>query len=189
MVVYDWMDIIEERCTAEKAMLFCEGSVRLLPAPLEVPKCLTPEAFKKLIDIYKDSFDYILIDCPAGVGALPKIYSECSDSCIIIATPDEVSARSAYTAASELIAAGKRDGEIRLVINRFDSSAVKKGRLLNLDDMIDRTYLRLLGAVPEEDGLRYASVTEKPLSSFSGAKTAFQNIAGRIIGKEIEIYL
>ena len=73
--------------------------------------------------------------------------------------------------------------------NRFDKKAVKQGKLLNIDDIIDRTYIRLLGIVPEEKNLMYASVTEKRLSQYSDAKIAFSNIAGRIIGKEIQLYL
>lgn len=93
--------------------------------------------------------------------------------CIIIATPDEVSARSAFIAGDELIKTGKDETSLRLVINRFDRKAVKKSRLLNLDDMIDRTYLRLLGIVPEEPLLRYSSVTEKPLPAGNSAKKHF----------------
>lgn len=189
MVVYDWSDVLAERCSAEKALLFCEDNVRLLPAPLKIPEKLTDREFEKLVKAYENDYDYIIIDCPAGVSGLPLVYAKQAEQCIVIATPDEVSARSAYIAGAELIAAGKDESSLRLIINRFDPRAVKRKRLLNLDDMIDRTYLQLLGVVPEEERLRYASVTEKPLGSFSDAKTAFSNIAKRLDGKEISIFL
>lgn len=189
MVVYDWLDVIEERCTPEKALLFCDEKIRLLPAPIEYPENLTSDNFARIINLYKDDFDYIFIDSPAGTADLPIIYAKQSEGSIVIATPDEVSARSAYIAGGALINAGIKETNLRLVINRFDKKAVKKGKLLNLDDMIDKTYLRLLGVVPEEPNLRYSSVTEKPLSSFSDAKEAFKNIAERIIGKETQLYL
>ena len=84
---------------------------------------------------------------------------------------------------------GTKEENLRLVINRFDKKAVKKGKLLNIDEIIDKTYIRLLGFVPEEKNLMYASVTEKRISQYSDAKIAFSNIAGRILGKEIELYL
>ena len=88
-----------------------------------------------------------------------------------------------------LIKLGTKEENLRLVINRFDKKAVKKGKLLNIDEIIDKTYIRLLGIVPEEKNLMYASVTEKRISQYSDAKIAFSNIAGRILGKEIELYL
>lgn len=189
MVLYDWADILNGRCDHIKARLFYNESLQLLPAPIEEPKNLTSEDFKKIIGLYNDEYDYIFIDASAGIGELTKIYAVCADECIVVATPDAVSARSAGVAGDELIKLGIKEEKIRLIINRFDKKAVKRGRLLNIDDVIDKTYIRLLGVVPEERDLMYASVTEKLLSPYSEAKTAFNNIADRIFGKEIPLYL
>lgn len=189
MVLYDWADILNERCDSSKARLFYDDNLQLLPAPIEYPETLIKEEFEKIINAYKDEYDYIFIDSPAGVDNLTKIYTQCADDCIFIATADAVSARSAYIASEELIKNGIKEEKMRLVINRFDKKAVKQGKLLNIDDMIDRTYLRLIGIVPEDRNLMYASVTEKALSEYSDTKIAFKNIADRISGKEIQLYL
>ncbi len=189
MVLYDWSDIISGRCDHIKARLFYNESLQLLPAPIEEPEKLDFESFKRIIDFYKDEYDYIFVDAPAGVGELTKIYARCACECIVVATPDSVSARSACVAGDELIKHGIKEEKIRLIINRFDKKAVKRGRLLNVDEVIDKTYIRLLGVVPEERDLMYASVTEKALSPYSEAKSAFNNIAERISGKEIPLYL
>lgn len=65
MVVYDWLDVIEGRRNTEKALLFCDDGLRLLPAPLEYPSDLTAEDFSWVTDTYKKDFDYIIIDAPA----------------------------------------------------------------------------------------------------------------------------
>lgn len=189
MVLYDWTDILNERCDPSKARLFYNEKLQLLPAPIEYPENLNAEEFRKIIEIYKSEYDYIFIDSPAGTGELTKIYSQCADGCIVVATPDAVSARSASVAGDGLVKWGVKEENIRLIINRFDKKAVKRGRLLNIDDVIDRTYIRLMGVVPEERNLMYASVTEKALSTYSEAKIAFNNIADRISGKEIPLYL
>lgn len=189
MVLYDWLDVLENRCDHDKARLFYNEKVQLLPAPLEYPEDLTCEKFNELLNHYSENYDYIFIDAPAGVGDLPEIYSKCSETCIIVATADEISARSACITGNKLIKLGIKENNLRLIINRFDKKAVKQGKLLNIDDIIDRTYIRLLGIVPEEKNLMYSSVTEKHLSQYSDAKIAFSNIAGRILGKEIELYL
>lgn len=189
MVLYDWLDVVENRCDSEKARLFYNDNVQLLPAPVEYPDDIDVEKFKGLIDKYSSAYDYIFIDSPAGIGELPEIYAKCCDECIIVATADEVSARSACAMGNKMIKWGIKEEKIRLIINRFDKKAVKRGKLLNIDDIIDKTYIRLLGIVPEEKNLMYASVTEKAFSVNSDVKMAFSNIAGRILGKEIELYL
>lgn len=189
MVLYDWLDVIENRCECEKARLFFNENIQILPAPIEYPESLNYETFENLLNLYSRNYDYIFIDAPAGVGKLPEIYAKCSDMCIIVATADEISARSACVAGNKLIKLGIKEDALRLIINRFDKKAVKKGKLLNIDDIISKTFIRLIGIIPEEKNLMYSSVTEKRISQYSDAKIAFSNIAGRILGKEIELYL
>lgn len=189
MVVYDWLDIIENRCDHNKARLFFNDNLQLLPAPITYPNSLTKEILMDMIDKFREEYDYIIIDSPAGTGELPLLYSDCSDMCLVVATPDEVSARSACAVGNALIKQGVKEDNLRLIINRFDEKAVKRGKLLNIDDMIDRTYIRLLGIVPEDRNLMYFSVTENLLSDHSDTKNAFSNIAKRILGKEVAILL
>ncbi len=189
MVVYDWLDIIENRCDHNKARLFFNDNLQLLPAPITYPDSLTKDIFMDMIGKFREEYDYIIIDSPAGTGELPLLYADCSDMCIVVATPDEVSARSACTVGNALIKQGIKEDNLRLIINRFDEKAVKRGKLLNIDDMIDRTYIRLLGVVPEDRNLMYFSVTENLLSDHSYTKNAFGNIAKRILGKEVPILL
>ncbi len=189
MVVYDWSDVVENRCDCEKARLFYDENLQLLPAPLQTPENLSFESFKELISLYENNYDYIIIDSPAGIGELPLIYAKCANFCILVATPDNVSARSACVAGTKLSEAGIKDENMYLVINRFDPRAVKKGNLLNIDEVIDITYLRLLGVVPEDKRVTQASVSEKEIPERSKVKIAFNNISGRITGKEIPLNL
>lgn len=189
MVLYDWSDVISGHCDTDKARLFFDDNLQLLPAPLEYPENLNTETFKSLLSGYSDDYDYIIIDSPAGIGELPLIYAKCADNCIVVATPDNVSARSACVAGTELVKAGIDDGKIFLIINRFDSFAVIMGKYLNVDEIIDITYLKLLGVVPEEKRIMYASVKDTELPKSCKAKICFNNIALRIMGKEIPLNL
>ncbi|MBR5246066.1 MAG: P-loop NTPase [Clostridia bacterium] len=188
-LVYDWSDIICNRCDKTAAILPYNDKVHLLPAPLEMPDNLNSDSFKELIDVFAPDYDFIFIDSPAGVGELQQIYALVSNQCIVVATPDNVSARSAYVAGNLLVKSGVKEENLRLVINRFNEKAIKKGNFLNIDEIIDITYLRLLGIVPEEPKLMYSSVSKKGLPTRSEAKLAFKNIAGRILGKEIPLNL
>lgn len=189
MVLYDWSDVIAERCEREKARLLFNDNLQLLPAPLGHPENMNKETFKSLLSLYSKDCDYIIIDSPAGVGELPLIYAECAHSCIIVATPDNVSARSACVTGTELVKTGINDNNIFLIINRFDPFAVRLGKYLNIDEIINNTYIRLLGIVPEEKRIMYASVKDIKLPKSCKAKISFNNIAGRITGKEIPLNL
>lgn len=188
-LVYDWSDILCNRCSKHAAILCYNDKVHLLPAPLETPVGLDTGSFKELVDSFANDYDFIFIDSPAGIGELQKIYALSSNQCIVIATPDNVSARSAYIAGNVLVKSGFKEDNLRLIINRFNEKAIKKGNFLNLDEIIDITYIRLLGIIPEEPKLMYSSVSKKRLSSRSEAKSAFKNVAGRILGKEIPLNL
>lgn len=189
MVVYDWLDVLENRCKNEKSLLFYSDKIQLLPAPVEIPENFDAEAFKKLVYGYRDGYDFIFIDSPAGAGNLVCSYALLSDGCIELATPDEVSARGAEILGDTLIKRGFNGENLRLVINRYDSKAAKRGRQLSPDNMVDKTYIRLLGVIPEERELTFASLSEKELSPYSEAYEAFCNIAGRLCGKEIPLIL
>ncbi len=189
MVLYDWSDVIDERCDTDKARLFYDDNLQLLPAPLEQPSDLDVDKFKHLLSLYSENYDYIFIDSPAGVGELPLIYALSADFCIVVATPDNVSARSAYIAGTQLSQAGIEDKNMRLVVNKFNPKAVKQSKLLNLDEVIDITYLRLIGVVPEDKKIPYTSVVESDLMTSTKARKAFDNIGDRLLGKEIPLYL
>jgi septum site-determining protein MinD len=189
MVVYDWSDVLSERCDKNKARLFFDENLQLLASPLELPENFDYDAFKSLLSQYVNDYDYIIIDSPAGIGDLPLIYAQCAHTHLVVATPDNVSARSACVAGTELVKNGIDDNTIFLIINRFDASAVRKNRYLNIDEIMDITYIKLLGVVPEEKKIMYTSVKDTELSKNCKAKICFDNIAGRIMGKEIPLNL
>lgn len=188
-LVYDWYDVIANRCDKSSAILKFNDKLHLLPSPIEMPESLSEEAFKDMVKSFASDYDYIFIDSPAGIGELQTMYAQSSDECIVIATPDNVSARSACIAGNSLIKAGIKEEKLHLVINRFNKKSVKKGKYLNIDEIIDITYIRLLGIIPEEQGFMYSSVVEKELSARSNAASAFNKISSRIMGKEIQLNL
>lgn len=188
-LVYDWSDIICNRCSKYAPILCYNDKIHLLPAPLEMPDNLDVSSFKELVVSFASDYDFVFIDSPAGIGELQQMYAHASDQCIVVATPDNVSARSAYVAGNILVKSGIKEENLRLIINRFNDKAIKKGNFLNVDEIIDITYIRLLGVIPEEPKLMYSSVSKKGISSRSDAKSAFKNISGRILGKEIPLNL
>ena len=131
----------------------------------------------------------IFIDAPAGIDdGLERAAIAC-DKAIFIATADEISVKGAAAAASETEAFGIERENMRLLINRFVKKAALKSNLLNVDGVIDKTGVRLLGIVPEDKKIPYSSVT----GVFPGEKSKFlkavRRISARIDGENVPLVL
>ncbi len=188
MVVFDWSDVIYDRCAREKACLFASEKLHLLSAPLSLTDTLRKEDFERLIGYYKDSYDYIFIDSPAGINELTEIYANSADEIIIIATPDSVSLRAAYITGDKLFNSGISENKMRLVLNKVNFKLMRKGRQKTLDDAVDKTYLRLLGVVPQDKAIEFSANGGEILLS-ERTNDAFSDISARILGKDVKLYV
>lgn len=187
MVVFDWADVVFDRCQKEKARLFASENLHLLSSPLSLPDSFEKSDFQKLISEYNEMYDYIFIDAPAGFGKFAEIYASAADEIIVIATPDDISLRAAYFVGEKLIEMGTDENKMRLVLNKTDFRQMRNGRQRNLDTAVDKTYLRLLGVVPNDKSLVFSG--EKGVDSASKrVNEAFFNIAQRILGKDVKLY-
>lgn len=188
MVVFDWSDVIFGRCAREKACLFASKKLHLLAAPLTLSKTLHKEDFDRLIGCYKDLYDYIFIDSPAGINEFTEIYAHSADEIIIVATPDNVSLRAAYITGDKLFNSGISENKMRLVLNKVNFKLMRRGIQKNLDDAVDKTYLRLLGVVPEDKSIEFSSNGGEALLS-QRTNDAFYGISERILGKDVKLYV
>ncbi len=182
-LLFHWGDAIQKRCAPEQAVTAVAGGLSLLSAPADFEPAYTPAAVRELAAAYDASFDYILFDSPAGVGFGLELAAAAAELALIVATPDEVCVRSGQVAADRLARLGV--AESRLIINRFDSKAVAKSRLLNIDEMIDCTHLRLLGVVPSDPAVTFGMSRGQAMNEKGKAMKAFERIAGRLGGKRI----
>ena len=182
-LLFHWGDVIRNRCTPEQAVTAVNGGLSLLSAPADFDAAYTPEAVRGMAAAYDDSFDYILFDSPAGVGLGLELAAAAAELALIVATPDEVCVRSGQIAADLLGRLGV--AESRLIINRFDPKAVARGKLLNIDEVIDCTHLRLLGVVPSDPAVLFGMSRGQAIGAKSKAMKAFDRIAGRLNGKRI----
>lgn len=182
--IFNWGDVILDSCEPITALRSTIGP-KLLIAPPNFNEKFTPEALKKIINVYDKEFDYILFDAPAGVNGGFQLAASCADEGIIVSTPDEVCVRVGLFAADKLIASGIE--KVRLIINRFNKKKTIQGHYLNIDEVINATYLQLIGVVPEDAKLSYCSVTGMQTLTNSRAKNAFHRIAKRLEGINVQL--
>ena len=140
-----------------------------------------------MVKKFETDYDYIIIDAPAGIGTAFMLAAAMADEGIIVSTPDPVCVRAAEKAGEELKKYGVEN--IRLIINKFNKGAVENKFLMNIDETIDSTRVRLLGIVPEDMEIPFNYTSGKNLSKKSSAAKAFERIAKRISGKNVPLNL
>lgn len=182
-VVFDWGDLLCDRCNVEQAIIKAE--IDLLAAPRNFSSEFTPESTAALFRSFAKDYDYILLDSPAGIDRGFQISASGADKAIVVTTPDNICVRSCARAFDELRRLGIEDA--RLVINMFEVKPVCKKKLLNIDQCIDETGVQLLGVVPRDINIGYCSVTGETPGEFSPSTLAYKRIAKRITGQRIPL--
>ncbi len=183
-LVYDFGDVVLGRCTAEEAVYEKDG-VGVVSSPHDY-EGITDEGMKKMLESYDCDYNFVLLDAPAGIGRGLKLACAGADSGIVVSTPDLVCVRSACTAARQMELYGVKSS--RLIINRVQKKDVRKGRLLNVDKVIDETQVQLLGALPEDEKLRLGAMGGAVYKKRQVSYKAFSNIAKRICGQYIALF-
>lgn len=187
-VVMDFSDVVEGRCSLERGAAthpVIEG-LYLLTAPMRLPAGrISPQQMANFLAYAKKSFDYIMIDSPAGIGSGFQLAIAGADRAIVVTTNDPSALRDAQRAVSELT---RLLPSIHLVMNRIQPKMMKRLHT-TIDDAMDTAGLPLLGVVPEDPQVSLALGEGQPLvlASRRGAAVACLNIARRISGEHIPL--
>ena len=139
-------------------------------------------AFGALIDRLRERFDYVLIDCPAGIETGFRNAIVAADEAIVVCTPEVSAVRDADRVVGLL---GERTS-IRLIVNRLRPALVRRGKMLSVDDVNAILRLPLLGVIADEPGVIVSTNKGEPLAldGASPAGDAYRKIAGRIAGTD-----
>jgi len=189
-IVYDIVDVVEGRCKIKKALIKDKRykGLYLLPAAQTRDKnAVTEEQMKKLVDSLKADFDFVLIDCPAGIEQGFKNAIAGADRAIVVTTPEVSALRDADRIIGLLEAAEISDPV--LIINRLKHSMVKRGEMMSPDDIMDFLAIEALGVVPDDEAVVVSTNIGDPAVSNQNslAGKAYRNIAKRITGQEIPL--
>ncbi len=186
-IVYTLVDVIENECRLEQALVRDKrvDNLYLLPAAQTRTKdAVNAEQMQELCGKLRGSFDYVIIDSPAGIEAGFKNASTAADQALVVATPEVSSVRDADRIIGLLEAQGKKN--TRLIVNRIRQAMVKSGNMLDVSDVSDVLAIDLLGVIPEDDSVVVSTNKGEPLAlnDSSPAAKAFANIAFRLMGRE-----
>ena len=187
--VMDFTDVIQGRCALERAAVEHPKipGLFLLTAPLTLQGYITREQVAELMAQAKERFDYILIDCPAGLGDGFQLASGAVDRAVVVSMTDPSALRDAQRTVMEL---SPKLETLHLVMNRVQPKLIRKLHT-NIDQAMNAAGLPLLGVVPEDPKVTLAAGSGTPLilAAHKGAAVAYLNIAKRIMGRQVPLMM
>jgi len=188
-IVYHLVDVVRGRCQVRQALVKDKRfpHLSLLPASqVDQKEAISPEQMRELIAQLKEDFDFVLIDCPAGIEQGFRNAVAGADEAIVITTPDVSPVRDADRVIGLL---QNSLGDPQLIINRMSMQMVQRGDMLDQQDVLDILAVHLLGIVPEDEEVVVAGNRGAPvvLNDKSQSGQAYTRIVRRILGEDVPI--
>ncbi|MBR1671492.1 MAG: septum site-determining protein MinD [Fretibacterium sp.] len=189
-VVFNFIDVIEGNCRLNQALVKDKRvpNLYLLPAAQTRTKdAVNPEQMVALCEQLKPDFDFIFLDCPAGIEGGFRNAAAGADEALVVTTPEIPAVRDADRIIGMLESMGK--SPIRLIINRLRPNMVQDGDMLAQEDILDVLSIPLIGIVPEDESVIKSANNGEPMtmSLDSPAAQAYLNIAERIMGHDVPL--
>lgn len=188
-IVYHLVDVVEGNCRMKQALIKDKrfNNLYLLPtAQTRDKSAVNQQQMKHIIEELQDEFDYILLDCPAGIEQGFQNAIAGAHRAIVVTTPEVSAIRDADRIIGLLEATGMN--KIHLIVNRLRKDMVKRGDMMSVEDVIDILGIPLIGAIPDDENIVISTNQGEPIvgtDSFAGQ--AFYNICGRILGHDIPL--
>ena len=186
-IVYNLVDVVEGNCRMKQALIRDKRyeQLCLLPSAQTRDKTsVTPEQMKKLCDELKQSFDFVLLDCPAGIEQGFRNAIAGADKALVVTTPEVSAIRDADRIIGLLEAEDIRD--IHLIINRLRPDMIARGDMMSVEDVIEILAVDLIGTILDDEQIVIAANQGEPLSGRnSQAEEEYRNICRRLLGEEV----
>nr|WP_317343146.1 septum site-determining protein MinD [Blautia caecimuris] len=186
-IVYNLVDVISGSCRLKQALIHDRRHPELFLLPSAQTKdksAVSPEQMIKLTEELREEFDYVLLDCPAGIEQGFKNAVAGADKALVVTTPEVSAIRDADRIIGLLEAGGLRD--IHLIINRLRPDMIARGDMMSVDDVIEILAVDLIGTIPDDEQIVVAANQGEPLSGKkSQAEEEYKNICRRLLGEEV----
>jgi septum site-determining protein MinD len=185
-IVFDLVEVVEGRCQLRQALIkdkrFGE-LLAILPAAQTRDKTSVSETqFATVIDGLAEMFDYVIIDCPAGIEHGFRNAIAGAREAIVVTTPEVSAIRDADRVIGKL---NERGLPMRLLLNRIRPDMVRSGDMLSVDDVCEILSIELLGVVPDDEDVIDTTNRGEPLALSPDSKLAgiYDKIARRLGGE------
>src|SRR5690625_2453224 len=187
-IVYDLVEVVEGHARLRNALVKDKrlDGLYLLPAAQTREKdAVAPEKMAELTAQLASEFDFVLLDSPAGIEHGFRNAIAGADEAIIVVTPEVAAVRDAdriigLLEANELL-------QPKLIVNRLRPRMVRKGDMMDIEDVIEILAVDLLGIVPDDEEIIVATNRGEPivLNERSKVGQTYRNIVRRMTGEEV----
>lgn len=189
-IVFTLIDVIEEKCKLKQALIRDKRfpNLYLLPtAQTRDKEDVKSEQMFELVSELKKEFDYVIIDCPAGIEQGFENAVVGAERALIVVNPEVTSVRDSDRVIGKLDSKGLENHQ--LIVNRIDYEMTKNGEMLDVSDILDSLAIELIGVVPNDKEITISTNKGEPavLDNKSIAGQAFRNIANRITGEKVPL--
>jgi septum site-determining protein MinD len=188
-VVYTALDVLAGECRLAQALVRdkrLEGLVLLPAAQNRNKEAVEPEQMKTIIAALAKGYDYIMVDCPAGIELGFRNAIAAAKEAVIVTTPEIAAVRDADRVIGLLEAEGI--SKINLIVNRVKPHMIEENKMMSVEDVLELLGVPLIGIVPDNELVIVATNRGEPLvvgHQDSIPALAFQNIARRLEGEKV----
>lgn len=187
-IVYNIIDVIEGNCKISQGLIKDKRNPNLflLPAAQTRDKdAINPDQMRELCGQLREDFDFVIIDCPAGIEQGFKNAIAAADRALVVTTPEVSAIRDADRIIGLLEANEIHD--IRLIVNRLRQDMVNRGDMMSIDDVIEILAIDLIGVMPDDENIVISTNTGDPIAAnvTTIPGKAYANMCRRIMGEEV----
>ena len=189
-IVYDICDVVEGKCKLRQALIKDKRfkELFLLPAAQTRDKsAVNEEQMIELTNKLREEFDFILLDCPAGIEQGFKNAIAGADRALVVTTAEISAIRDADRIIGLLATSQIKNPE--LIINRIRPNMIKRGEMMDVEDIVELLSIDLIGVIPDDEYI--ITQTNKGEPAVSNKKSpsgrGYMEIAQRLLGENIEI--
>lgn len=191
-IIYNIVDVAQGTAKLHQALIKdkrFDDKLYLLPAAQNTDKsALEPEEVKAIVEELKPDFDYILLDCPAGIeqGFMNAVAG--ADEAIVVSTPEISSVRDADRVVG-LLEQKELTEPPMLVISRIRRHMMNDGDMMDVDEITHHLSIKLIGIVFDNDEVISYSNKGEPivLNEKNPASQGYRNIARRLEGETVPL--
>lgn len=188
-VLYTAMEVLDGKCRLDQALIRDKRWKNLALLPISKNRQrynVDQQGITALVKSLQEfGYQYIVIDCPAGidVGFINAIIT--ADEAIVVTTPEITAIRDADRVTGLLEA--NNIFNVKLLLNRVRIEIIQRNDIMSVDDVQEILGIPLLGAVPEDSNVIVATNRGEPLvlrKKITLSGIAFENAARRLIGRQ-----
>ncbi len=188
-IVYTIVDVVEKRCKLKQALVKDKKNPNLCllaAAQTRDKSAVTEKQLKDICEKLKKDFDFILVDCPAGIEQGFQNAVAGASEAIVVTTPEMSAVRDADRIIG-LLEAKEDIKSYKLLINRVRPNLVKSNDMMSVEDVVEILSADLIGIIPEDTGIITSTNKGEPIvnDEKSLAGQAYRNVAQRIMGNEV----